>query len=223
MIPGAPWYEAQVAKDGLTYEFPAGALAGAKFLTADILADGPDLAVFELVLQEGESGPAFTLAYAALPQAEARMRMRGEAVTQNRWQFQREGAWLKPMAGGARVDLARVDRMQVRILRKGDAPVRWCQTAITATVEEPPRLVTPHLPKGPLLDAFGQSADSAMAGEDTRRARAATAPEGAARGGTEPEMAGRFFIVGRLRETPARRQAFLRHSPRWLALVARRS
>src|SRR6185312_14097054 len=23
--------------------------------------------------------------------------------------------------------------------------------------EEPPRLITPHLPKGPLLDAFGQS------------------------------------------------------------------
>jgi len=158
IIPGAAWYEAQAPKDGVTYEFPAGALSGALFLTANILAEGPDLAVFELVLQEGESGPAFTLAYAALPQAEARMRMRGEAVTQNRWQFPREGAWLKPMAGGARVDLARVDRMQVRILRKGDAPVRWCQTAITATVEEPPRLVTPHLPKGALLDAFGQSA-----------------------------------------------------------------
>ena len=212
-----------MAKDGLTYEFPAGALAGAKFLTADILAEGPDLAVFELVLQEGESGPAFTLAYAALPQAEARMRMRGEAVTQNRWQFEREGAWLKPMAGGARVDLTRVDRMQVRILRKGDTPVRWCQTAITATVEEPPRLITPHLPKGPATRRVRPVSHSAMAGQDARRARAAAAPQGTARGGSEPEMAGSLLSVGRLGETPARRQAVLRHSPRWLPLVARRS
>ena len=151
------------------------------------------------------------------------MRMRGEAVTQNRWQFQREGAWLKPMAGGARVDLARVDRMQVRILRKGDAPVRWCQTAITATVEEPPRLITPHLPKGALLDAFGQSAIRQWPGKTHGEPELRQRLEGAARGGTEPEMAGRFFIVGRLRETPAGRQAFLRHSPRWLALVARQS
>ena len=37
----------------------------------------------------------------------ARMRVPLEAVDQNRWRYPREGAWLKPMCGGDRVDLAR--------------------------------------------------------------------------------------------------------------------
>jgi hypothetical protein len=157
LVPGAVWYVAQTEKDGLAYRFRQGALAGARFITADMLADEADLAVFELLLQEGSGGPVFSLYYALLPYAEARMRMRTEAVDQNRWQFPREGAWLKPMAAGARVDLGRVDRMTIRVLRKSARPVRWCMTGITATSEEPPRIASPRLPKGPLLDAFGQS------------------------------------------------------------------
>jgi len=157
LVPGAVWYEALDEEDGLEYTFAAGALAEARFLTADMLAGEADLAVFELRLQEGSSGPVFSLYYGLLPQAEARMRMHTEAVNQNRWQFVREGAWLKPMAGGARVDLARVDRMLIRVLRKSARPVRWCMTAIIAAAEEPSRLASPRLPKGPLLDAFGQS------------------------------------------------------------------
>jgi hypothetical protein len=83
--------------------------------------------------------------------------MRTEAINQNRWQFAREAAWLKPMAGGAIVDLAKVDRMSLRVLRKGDRPVRWCQTDVTAIDAEVPRLVEPRLPKGALIDEFGQS------------------------------------------------------------------
>jgi hypothetical protein len=157
IIPGATWYEARAEKDGLEYRFAPGALAGAGFITADILVDGNRLAVFELQLQEGDTGPAFGLIYAVLHQAEARMRARTEAVNQNRWQFPREGAWMKPMASGARVDLAKVDRMRIRLLRKSDQPVRWCQTAVTVTTDEPAALVSPRLPKGPLLDEFGQS------------------------------------------------------------------
>ena len=157
LVPGASWYEAFSEKDGLEYRFEAGALAACRFITADILADTTRLNVFELVLQEGETGPEFGLVYAVLHQAEARMRAQTAATNQNRWQFPREGAWLKPMAYGARVDLARVDRMRIRVLRKSDEPVRWCQTAVTCTVEEPPLLTTPRLPKGALVDPFGQS------------------------------------------------------------------
>jgi hypothetical protein len=157
VVPGAVWYEAQRENDGLTYRFEAGALAGMRFLTADILSDSPELPVFQLRLREGEDGPTFTLTYAVLPHAEARMRMQAEAINQNRWQFLREGAWLKPMAGGSRVDLSKVDRMTLVVLRKSQRPVRWCQTAITATLDEPPRLTEPRLPRGALLDELGQS------------------------------------------------------------------
>jgi hypothetical protein len=157
LIPGAEWYEAQRENDGLEFRFAPGALAGTRFLTADIFADSPELPVFQLRLREGEAGPAFTLSYGVLPQAEARMRMDADAITQNRWQFLREGAWLKPTAGGSRVDMSKVDRMSILVLRKSQRPVRWCQTAITATLEEPPRIAEPRLPKGVLIDELGQS------------------------------------------------------------------
>ena len=157
VMPGVVWYEAQREHDGLAFRFARGALAGMRFVTGDIFTDSTELAVFQLRLRESEDGPPFTLTYAVLPHAEARMRMRAEAISQNQWQFLREGAWLKPMAGGARVDLSSVDRMDIVVLRKGQRPVRWCQTPITATVQEPPRLAEPRLPKGPLLDELGQS------------------------------------------------------------------
>src|SRR5687768_15960636 len=126
VVPGATWYEAQRENDGLEFRFAPGALAEMRFLSADIFADSPELPVFQLRLREGEDGPMFTLSYGVLPYAEARMRMRAEAVNQNRWQFLREGAWLKPSAGAARVDLAKVDRLTIGVLRKSQRPVRWC-------------------------------------------------------------------------------------------------
>ena len=158
IIPGAVWYEALRENDGLAFRFEGGALEKMRFLSTDIFADSPELPVFQLRLREGEDGPTFTLVYGVLPHAEARMRMRAEAINQNRWQFLREGAWLKPTAGGSRVDLSKVDRMHLVVLRKGQRPVRWCQTAVTAAVEEPPRLTEPRLPRGVLLDELGQSA-----------------------------------------------------------------
>ena len=145
LVPGAQWYVADAPNDGIEYRFDAGLLAGARFITADILVDSTRLSVFELRLHEGESGPAFGLIFAVLHQAQARMRARTEAVNQNRWQFPREAAWMKPMASGARVDLAKVDRLRIRVLRKSDEPVRWCQTALTVTAEEPKRLEAPRL------------------------------------------------------------------------------
>ncbi len=157
IIEGGTWYTAQEVGDGLVYRFPAGAMAEARYLTADMFVDGEHLAVFHLRFQEGEDGPAFSLYFSALNQCSARMRMQTEAVNQNRWRYEREGAWLKPMCAGQRVNLRQVDRMTLTILRKSDRPVRWCWTAVTATVDEPPLLTDVLLPRGPLVDELGQS------------------------------------------------------------------
>jgi hypothetical protein len=156
-IPGATWYTAQAAGDGLVYRFPPGALAGAEYLTADMLLDGQHVTSFTLILQEGQDGPRFGLNFGLLNQCSARMRMPLAAVNQNRWRYEREGAWLKPRCRYDRVDLRRVDRMVIEVERKSDRPVRWCMTPVTVTAEEPPRLEEPILPQGPLLDELGQS------------------------------------------------------------------
>ena len=184
-IPGAPWYVAHDVGDGLSFRFPVGALAGANYVTADTMVDGNHLGVFLLTLQEGEDGPAFGLIYSALNQCSARIRMPLEAVDQNRWRYDREGAWLKPMCTGKRVDLRRVDRLTITVLRKSDRPVRWCITPLVAMVEPPELLSELILPQGPLIDELGQSTlhewpnKSRSADEVTARLReqSAAAPE----------------------------------------------
>ncbi|HQE93036.1 MAG TPA: hypothetical protein PLH19_09380 [Anaerolineae bacterium] len=156
-LAGATMYLAQEIGAGLSYTFPCGALADARYLTADTLLDGNQLAVFALYLQEGAEGPTFVLSYGLITQCTARLRMPLEAVNQNRWRYEREGAWLKPLCGGQRVDLRKVDRLRLGVLRKGPQPVRFCLTPITATAEEPPLLTTLTLPAGKLLDEMGQS------------------------------------------------------------------
>ena len=157
-IPEATWYLAENESDALVFQFPTGSLAEVRYLSADLLLDGIHLAVFELLLQEGEEGPVFGLSFGLLNQCQARLRMPLEAVNQNRWRYEREAAWLKPICQKQRVDLRKVDRMRLRILRKGPLPVRWCMTPMTASAAEPPRLIEPILPKGVLLDELGQSA-----------------------------------------------------------------
>jgi hypothetical protein len=161
-IPGAAWYTGALPGDGLAYTFPVGALVGMNFLNADVLLDGRFLCTFLIILQEGADGPAFTLSQGFLNQCQARIRMPLEAVNQGRWMYDREAAWLKPRCGGQRVDLAKVDRMQLVIERPphgvgGPLGVRWCLTDFTASVEAPPRLENPLLPAGALLDELGQS------------------------------------------------------------------
>lgn len=156
-ISNAVWNIAKEIGDGLDYRFPVGSLAEARYLTADFLAEGNRLPVFILHLQEGENGPKFGLTFAVLNQCSARVRVPLDSVNQNRWMLDREGAWLKPLCTGERVDLQKVDRMTLTVLRKSDEDVRWCMTPFTATVEEPAKLAELVLPKGPLLDELGQS------------------------------------------------------------------
>jgi len=151
------WYIGKAVNDGLSYTFEAGAMSEGRFLTFDLLLDGVEAVLFLITLREGEKGRAFNMHYSALNQCSARVRMPLEAVNQNQWMYNREGAWLKPLCAGSRVDLAKVDRMTITLLRKGDADVRWCQTNVSVTAQEPARLSKPLLPKGPLVDELGQS------------------------------------------------------------------
>jgi hypothetical protein len=156
-LPAGAWYVASQTGDGLEYRFPPGELAGAAYLTTDLLLDGIHLAVFALRLQEGETGPAFELGFGLLNQCAARLLLPLGAVDQNRWLLPREGAWLKPRCAGERVDLARVDRLLLRVTHKSARPARWCMTPLDVRADEPPRLVAPLLPRGVLLDELGQS------------------------------------------------------------------
>ena len=156
-IAGAAWYVAESEGDGLRYAFPAGALAKAKYLAADMLLDGATLVVFSLRLQEGEKGRALRFNFGGLNQCSFRLRMDLALVDQNRWLVEREGALLKPMCGGDRVDLDKVDRITLAVARKSAAPARFCMTGLHAAPAEVPRIEKPILPKGPLIDKFGQS------------------------------------------------------------------
>ena len=174
-LPGARWYLAEAVNDGMTFTFPAGALAKIKCLTADMLLDGTTLAVFQITLREAAQGRVFRFSFGALNQCGFRVRLDLAMVDQSRWLADREGAYLKPTAGGDRVDLRRVDRMTLAISRKGPQPVRWCMTDWQALDTMAPRMTDPVLPNGPLLDQFGQSTlvdwpgKTRSAGELTRR------------------------------------------------------
>ena len=92
----AVWYSAAQEEASLSYRFPKGALARARYLSADLLVDSVHLTVFQLRLfeAEAEGGRVFKLIFGVLPQCSARMRMLMEAVLQNRVEYPREGAWL---------------------------------------------------------------------------------------------------------------------------------
>ncbi|HBY60567.1 MAG TPA: hypothetical protein DEH78_12150 [Solibacterales bacterium] len=156
-VPGATWFTAENEGDGLSYTFPAGTLAKAKFLSSDMLLDGNILATFSLSLYEGQNGRIFRFSFGALNQCSFRMRMATELVDQRAWMVDREGAFLKPIAGGSRVDLDKVDRLTLVVRRKGPKPVRFCMTPLTWSGAGVPRLANPVLPKGKLLDELGQS------------------------------------------------------------------
>jgi hypothetical protein len=169
-LTGSAWYVAHTTGDGLCYSFAPGALAGFEWLSADFLLDGVHLAVFVLELQEGETGPTFGLSFGLLNQCQARMRLPLDMVNLNRWMYPREGAFLKPRTQGKRVDLNKVDRMRLVVTHKSHEPVRWCMTAIQASMDQPLKLTDPLLTCGLLLDEFGQSSLHSWPGRTLNRA-----------------------------------------------------
>ncbi len=151
-------YVATAVGDGVAYLFPPGTLARTRWLTCDMLLDGQELAVFELAMQEGDGGRRFQLRFGLLANCQARVRVPLTVTDQNRWQIGREGAWLKPLCSGDAVDLSRLDRITLTLLRHGSSPVRWWMSRLEVRDAEPPRLEHPLLPQGQLVDELGQCA-----------------------------------------------------------------
>ena len=156
-IDGATWYTAESEGDGIACRFPAGALAQAKYITGDMLLDGTSSIVFVLRLHEGEKGRVFRFSFGGLNQCSFRVRLALALVDQNRWMVEREGAFLKPVCGGDRVDLEIVDRMTLTVSRKAPGRIRWAMTDFRISADEVPKLARPVLTKGPLIDELGQS------------------------------------------------------------------
>jgi len=103
-LPGSVHYSTAVKDDGIEYRFPMGTLAGFTWLWADFLLDGKQTAVMALKLRE-EGGREFALTFSMLNQCQARLRLPLSAVNQNAWMLGREGALLKRLCGGDRVEL----------------------------------------------------------------------------------------------------------------------
>lgn len=175
-IPGGRWYEASTTGAELVYDLPAGALGDANYVNVDLLLDDEAVAMFSVSIREADdaglldgvvsrlsrgdhAGPnEFKLVFQLLPQCAARARIDLDLVDQTRWMCTREGAWLKPVVGGDRIDLDAADRIRVSVSQMAGESVRWCQTPLRLTREREPPMEDPALPEGRLLDGFGQSA-----------------------------------------------------------------
>jgi hypothetical protein len=107
-IEEATWYTAESHEDRLVYEIEPGSLADAVYLTCDLLLDGGHLVKWELRLHESGDGPTFGMRYSALNQCQACVRVPLTATNQDRWKYDREGAWLKPLTGGDRMNLEKL-------------------------------------------------------------------------------------------------------------------
>lgn len=150
-------YEFRGTACGIEFDITPGSLTAFNWLTADFLLDGKHLAVFAVELYEVDSLRRFRFQFGLLNRCQARLRLPLSATNQNRWLFGREGACLKMMAGGDRVDLSRVHRMRLVLVRKAPGSVRVALTPPVLTSDDPAQLRSPLLPDGPLLDALGQS------------------------------------------------------------------
>ncbi len=157
LLPGAVWYVAQGVGDGFQWSFEPGFLKREGTLSCEFLLDGDELAVFFLKLQEGQNGRVFIFKFGLLNQCSGRLRVPLSLLDTSKWRVEREGAILKPYCRGSPVELSKVDRASLVLARKGDKAVRWCMTPLAFYPQGVAALTEPVLPKGPLLDRFGQS------------------------------------------------------------------
>jgi hypothetical protein len=194
-LEGADWYEAADIGDGLEFRVPKGALKETGFLTTDMLIDGNTLVVFDLTFFEDDSKRSFTFRIGGLNQCSLRATMPIQVVNLSVWRLERYAAFLKPAVRGDRIDISKVGKVTLTISRKSPAAARWCMTDLVLAGEEPARITSPVLPKGPLVDELGQS----------------TLHEWPAKTRSEAELKAR--IQGQLEAAPA--QAFPGHFSRW--------
>lgn len=178
----------------LVYDVPDGALADAAYLATDFLVEGTHSPVFRLGLSDGDD--TFTLLYGTVPECEGRVRLPVGALDGSRASLDREGAWCKPVVRGDPVDPAAVERIALGLVSSPAGELRWSQSPVRVTADEPPRVTDPALPEGPLLDEFGQftlrewtgrTVDESELDGRFREQRAAAADRSSAGGNTSSE------------------------------------
>ena len=76
----------------------------------------------------------------------------------NRWRYRREGACLKPLVTGGRVDPLKVTTITLTLRHKAPGRAIWHMTPLLASTAKPALLDQPILPQGQLLDSLGQFA-----------------------------------------------------------------
>lgn len=150
-------YTATSAGDGVAIDILAGSLSARQWLSCDMLLDDDNLAVFEIGL-ETTDGKRFGVRFGLLNHCQARIRLPLSTTDQNRWEVGREGAWLKPICGGDAIDPSKVHRATLTVLRTATGGTQWWMSPLCITDDPPPRLTSPLLPRGKLIDDFGQSA-----------------------------------------------------------------
>lgn len=162
------YYGAESEQVELIYDVPEGTLTSDRYLTYDFLIENTQSVRFEIVFQETSDGlvdrlaatvrdvPEWLVHYHGVQQCGARVRIPLSAVDLDQLYFPREGAWLKPAMGGDRISLEDVGRIKIGLYDLDDAEVRWWQTPIEVTDEEPSRLTDPPLLDGPVVDELGQ-------------------------------------------------------------------
>jgi hypothetical protein len=153
---GAVFEASDAANTCIAYGVAPAELLDHRWLTFDMLLDGDTTAVYRLQFFEPADPRPFVVQFMLLIYAQARIRVPVAALDMNRWGLGREGAWLKALCAGRRVDAAQVDRIALSVIRTGGRRVRFHLTPPMLTDAEPKRLREPLLAKGVLLDRFGQ-------------------------------------------------------------------
>lgn len=166
------WYETTDVGSSLTYDLSEVSLSTEKCLYSDVLVDGDTTVMFDVELRTGDtgllgqvfdrvggtdSGDEFELIYQVLPKCQARVRLPLSLLELNSWLLDREGAFLKPLVGGDRVDPADVTELRLTVRQKSEDVVRWCQTPFSVCDESPPMLADPYVDSPPHVDELGQS------------------------------------------------------------------
>jgi hypothetical protein len=157
-LTGGQWFAADDVREGFIYRIKPGSLANIRWLTADFIAPGNINLAFYLEFYEPNNLAPCCCGINILPQVQARFRFDLDALNMNRWRYQREGALLKPLIEGSRIDPLKVDMIKFILRYKTRDRIEWCMTPLRSSVEPSPVLTTAILLNGPLLDPLGQFA-----------------------------------------------------------------
>jgi hypothetical protein len=175
LLPKAVRVRMRAGPEGLTWQFEPGLLKRTDWLTLDLITCDEDAFRLRLRLHARDGKRAFSLGFALLPNAQARLRLPMAALGLDRWMLPREGALLKPLCGGEAVEPGEVAAASLCVERSNGGVVEFHMTASMVVAGEPPVLTQPRLIKSPLVDCMGQSLTRSWAGRtrdvDELRAR----------------------------------------------------